>query len=86
LSCSSRPPAPTRRRPRPTTAPSASSSSDTHASIRSKKWKCACVNYEPKNPDLVFQAVYCLPGDARGGAPETTAEVFCRFTDGTNET
>ena len=68
----------------PDLAPS-SSSSDTHAPLASKKWKCACINYVPNDSSLYFQAAYCQPGDARNNARDTTARVFCSFTDGTNK-
>ncbi|PWN95765.1 hypothetical protein FA09DRAFT_362449 [Tilletiopsis washingtonensis] len=50
-----------------------------------KKWKCACINYVPNDSSLYFQAAYCQPGDARNNARDTTARVFCSFTDGTNK-
>ncbi|KDN50419.1 hypothetical protein K437DRAFT_255137 [Tilletiaria anomala UBC 951] len=51
-----------------------------------KAWKCACVNYEPTNTALYFQATYCQPGDFSGKNTNTEARVYCTFTDGTTQT
>ncbi|PWN95766.1 hypothetical protein FA09DRAFT_340712 [Tilletiopsis washingtonensis] len=49
-----------------------------------KQWKCACVNYQPKDTSYEFavSGAYCNPGDFQGRNPDSEAKVYCVFTNG----
>ncbi|PWN30747.1 hypothetical protein BDZ90DRAFT_229745 [Jaminaea rosea] len=43
------------------------------------KWRCACVNYVPKDSSLRFGYTLCRPGDTSGKNMDTEVQAYCTF-------
>ncbi|CAO1630158.1 unnamed protein product [Sympodiomycopsis kandeliae] len=43
------------------------------------KWRCACINYVPKDQTLHFVGAVCEPGDYQGQNMDTEVKAACAF-------